>query len=194
MSEEVSRIREVTCRLADALGEADYAIIGGVAVGYRSVLRTTRDVDAVLAVPRSSLPPILNRLQEAGFIVDVARVLKELRDDHLSHVQYAATGTRLDLMDALVPSYRQVVRLATWEEIEGHRIRIASAEGLIFLKLLAFRLQDRVDLRSLLAANRGKLKFDIIRDLYTQVGETGDERWQHLERVRAELDAADREA
>jgi len=34
-----------------------------------------------------------------------------------------------------------------------HRIRVASAEGLILLKLLAFRTQDQLDIENLVAAN-----------------------------------------
>jgi hypothetical protein len=67
-------------------------------------------------------------------------------------------------------------------------MRVASAEGLLFLKLLAFRTQDQFDLRSILAAQHGKLDFDIVRRLYSQVGEIGDERWRFLERVVGELD------
>jgi len=179
--------------LARALGaREDYAIVGGLAVPVRSVPRLTLDVDVMLGVPRIHLPRILESLQEGGFTFDLLAVLTRLRDEHLAKIHYA--DVPVDLMDALLPAYREVIRLASWEDLHGHRMRVASAEGLVFLKLVAFREVDRVDLRSLLAANRGKLNFDIIRDLYTQVGEVGDERWQCLERVRAELDAADREA
>ncbi len=42
-------------------------------------------------------------------------------------------------------------------------IRVATAEGLVLLKLLAFRLQDQTDIEALVAANRDTLDLDWIK-------------------------------
>ena len=42
-------------------------------------------------------------------------------------------------------------------------IRIASVEGLILLKLVAYRTQDQVDIENLVAANSDKLDLDWIK-------------------------------
>ncbi len=187
MSEFAPELDDAVSKLARVLGEhEDYAVIGGLAVPIHSFPRATLDIDLLLTVPRIRLPGILERLVQEGFTLEVRTVLLQLHDDHLAQIRYC--GIRVDLMDALLPSYRDVVRLARWEDLHGHRMRVASAEGLLFLKLLAFRTQDQFDLRSILAAQHGKLDFDIVRRLYSQVGEIGDERWRFLERVVGELD------
>jgi hypothetical protein len=44
------------------------------------------------------------------------------------------------------------------------------------------------DLWPVLAANRRTLDLGIVRGLYAQVGQIGDQRWQYLERIIRELD------
>ena len=61
-----------------------------------------------------------------------------------------------------------------------NRIRIASAEGLILLKLLAFRGQDQVDIENLIAAHRDTLDVDWIRAEWQTVTTLDDPRMQRF--------------
>jgi len=72
--------------------------------------------------------------------------------------------------------------------LRGARLRVpvVDAEGLIGLKLQALvnapsRRQDEADIRALLAARRGTLKLDVLRDYYRLFGRELD-----LERLLAE--------
>ena len=58
--------------------------------------------------------------------------------------------------------------------------RIASAEGLILLKLLAFRTQDQVDIENLVAANSDKLDLDWIRAEWQNLGSPDDPRMRRF--------------
>lgn len=55
-------------------------------------------------------------------------------------------------------------------------IRVATAEGLILLKLLAFRLQDQTDIESLVAANRDALDVDWIKREWQTIFDLDDPR------------------
>ena len=46
---------------------------------------------------------------------------------------------------------------------EGHSVRVATAEGLILTKMVAFRPQDQMDIETLLTANRDTIDTDVIR-------------------------------
>ena len=174
--------------LAEAFsGLEDHALIGGLAVAFRGVPRTTRDIDVLLAVPRIQLPAALERLRGAGCTLEIRDVLAELRDDHLSRIHCGSV--RIDLMSAALGIFGEVVKSAKWETVRGRRLRVASAEGLILLKLIAFRPQDEADLMGLIATNRGVLDVSRIREWYGQVGEFTDARWQALERMLAEVEA-----
>jgi hypothetical protein len=186
MSEFSTEYEGALAALARAFtGVDDYAVIGGLAVAFRGIPRTTRDIDVLLAVPRIRLPSLLERIQEAGFTVDIPQVLTELRDEHLSRIRYGST--RVDIVAAVLGLFADIVQCASWEDLHGKRLRVASAEGLIILKLIAFRPQDEADLMGVLATNRGRLDLGRIRTWYAQVGETTDARWKALERMLSEL-------
>jgi hypothetical protein len=63
---------------------------------------------------------------------------------------------------------------------------VASAEGLIALKLLAGRTQDLADIDNLLAANRGQLDLDWVEREWLTVSTTDDPRWQRFRQSIAE--------
>ena len=186
MSEQLGPLLDAVRHVAAAFGQHSYALVGGLAVGIRGRPRGTIDADFILAVPRIRLPAIFETLAARGFIMDLKRALTEIRDGYLTRLEYQ--GIKVDLIGAPIPAYQQVVELATWEDFFGTKVRVASAEGLIFLKLVAFRPQDQADLWPVLAANRRTLDLDIVRRLYAQVAQIGDQRWQYLERIIRELD------
>lgn len=186
MSDFVDEYEETLSRLADSLsGVEEHALIGGLAVAIRGVPRTTRDIDILLSVPRIRLPATLDRMRDAGFAVDLEGVVRELRDDGISSVRYGSV--RVDLLSAVIGAFVEVVRNARWEELRGSRLRVASAEGLVLLKLIAFRPQDQADILGLVATHRGALDVTTIRRWYEQVGEFTDDRWVAFEGMRAEV-------
>ncbi len=152
----------------------------GLAIAFRGIPRTTQYIDLLLAIPGIRLPAALDRLQEQGFDLDVRKVLVELRDDHRSRIRHGAI--RVDLLSAVLGLFAGVAKAATWEVVHGTRLRVASAEGLSILKLIAFRPQDQADLQGLVAANRS-LDAPLLRKWYAMVGEVVDDRRGMLERL-----------
>jgi hypothetical protein len=68
---------------------------------------------------------------------------------------------------------------------EGHTIQVATAEGLILTKMVAFRPQDQMDIETLLTANRDDIKLDLIREEWSPFAATEQERTAWLEAVIA---------
>ena len=104
--------------------------------------------------------------------------MQEWVRDHLAVIHYH--GVRVDWLKAIIPLYRDVLAGARPEAWLGGTVRIASPEGLILTKLIAFRGQDLVDIENLLAANRGTLDLDFIRREWQTVGEANDVRMQQF--------------
>lgn len=48
-------------------------------------------------------------------------------------------GVRIDWLKPVIPLYQHVLDRATDEDWLGHPVRVASAEGLILIKMLAYR-------------------------------------------------------
>jgi hypothetical protein len=159
---------------------AVYALIGGLATGFRSRPRYTQDIDLLIDIPQVRLPDLLERLRARRFEVDVSAVIAELRRHHLAVLWRG--DIRLDWLTPAIPAYRHVLEAATTESGPSGPIRVAAAEGLILMKLLAHRLQDQADIEALVAANRGVLDVDWIRREWEAIFPIDDPRWRWLER------------
>ncbi len=155
-----------------------YALIGGMATSYRSQPRFTKDLDFLLKVPQLTLPPLLEDLQRRGFEFDTVATIREWTQHHMVVLSYH--GIRIDWLKPVLPAYVHVLDRATEETWLNQPIRIASAEGLILLKLLAFRTQDQLDIENLVAAHRDTLDLDWIRAEWQTVMSLDDPRMQRL--------------
>lgn len=129
-----------------------YALIGGLATGYRSRPRYTKDIDVIIDVSAVSLPGLLADLRDRGFTFDERTVIADFTRHHMAVLW--REGVRFDWLKPVLPAYRHVLDRATLEAADPVPLRVATTEGLILLKLLAFRLQDQTDIEALVAANR----------------------------------------
>ncbi|MCI0737646.1 MAG: nucleotidyltransferase [Gemmataceae bacterium] len=155
-----------------------YAVIGGMAAGYRSQPRFTKDIDFLLRVPQVELPALLESLQKKGFEFDELTTIREWTQEHMTTLSYH--GIRVDWLKPVIPVYQHILERATDENWLNHTIRVASAEGLILLKLLAFRTQDLLDIENLVAAQRERLDLAWIRAEWQTLAPLDDPRMVRL--------------
>jgi hypothetical protein len=174
-------------KLTEALDEAgvDYALIGGLAAGYRSRPRFTQDVDLLLQVPQLSLPALLDKLKEQGFDFDAMTVIRQWNAEHMTVLDFA--GVRVDWLKPVLPCFQHVLDTAREETWLDSPVRIASAEALILLKLVSFRRQDVADIEALLAANRGELELAWIHRELATVVSADDPRMQRYREMLNEF-------
>src|SRR5262245_48098114 len=166
--------------------QIQYALIGGLASGYRSRPRFTQDVDLLLQIPQIALPGILGELRKRGFTFDDQQVIQQWVRDHMTVLEYH--GTRIDWLKPALPLYQHVLdraRLETWLDTT---IRIASAEGLILTKLIASRPQDTVDIENLVVANRGNLDLSWIASEWNTIADAADPRYRSLQEIVERID------
>jgi len=157
-----------------------YALIGGLAFMLRGRPRFTQDVDFLLEVPQIVLPELLGDLIERGFALDPAVVIKQFVQEHLA--SFAFGRVRIDWLKPVLPLYSRTLADATpLEWTEGHTVRVASAEGLILTKMVAFRPQDQLDIENVLTANRDEIDVDLIREEWAPFSAIEVERTAWLE-------------
>jgi len=181
MPDEVSRdLVDGALELADAARQANirYALIGGLATGYRTRSRFTRDMDFLLHVPQLALPSFLEELARREFKFDPLTAIREWTQQHMTVLTYR--GARVDWLKPVIALYAHVLERATDERWLGRPIRIATAEGLILTKLLAGRTQDWVDIENLVAAHRHQLDLDWIRSEWSAIESLDDPRMARL--------------
>ena len=163
-----------------------YALIGGVATGYRSQPRFTQDLDFLVEIPQVVLPGLLGDLQRRGFECDAQVTVRQWVHEHMTELQFH--GVRIDWLKPVLPLFLHVLDSARPEPMLGRAIRIAVPESLILTKLLAFRRQDQVDIEGLLAANVGQLDLDLIRREWTTVADPDDPRMRRFNELVAQFD------
>jgi hypothetical protein len=157
-----------------------YALIGGLAFTLRGRPRFTRDVDFLLEVPQVVLPKLLDDLSERGFSLDAAAVIRQFVQEHVA--SFAFGGIRIDWLKPVLPIYsRTLADAAPLEWTHGHSVRVATAEGLILTKMVAFRPQDQIDIEALLTANRDAIDVDLIRTEWAVFADSEPERTAWLE-------------
>lgn len=157
-----------------------YALLGGLATLLRGRPRFTQAVDILLDVPQLVLPGLLEDLAQNGFTFDRDTTIREYVQEHVTSLTFGTV--RIDWLKPVLPLYARALADATqlpWTE--GHTLNVASPEGLILTKLIAFRPQDQEDIRTLLAANRDQIDIDLIRREWSAVAEEEKSRTAWLE-------------
>lgn len=162
-----------------------YVVIGGIAVSQLTRPRYTKDVDFLIDVPQLVLPSILEEIIAKGGDLELLPAIKAWNSNHM--LVFTFNGIRVDWLKPVIPAYAHVIASGVATTVNHVPVRIASAEGLILLKLLAFRLQDQLDIESLIATKRTDLNLSYIDTEWQTIGELSDppmlwfkERYQHI--------------
>lgn len=166
---ESDSLSHVLSELVDVLRthKTIYALIGGLAVSVRGRVRSTRDIDLLLDIPQIELPRLLDDLQQRGFEFDLRTLLSEWAQ---GITQLTWRGRiRVDWLKPVVVQFQHVLDRATEVPLNDQRVRVADVEGLILLKLTAWRPQDQEDVRGLLAKHAGQLDLDWVRREISQL-------------------------
>jgi len=120
-----------------------YALIGGHAVNTMLEPRLTRDIDVTVVADASGVRRLRLALEADGFRVE--RQLGEELPSGPDFVRFVADPVVIEIQTAKTRLQHELVQRAS----SADGIRIASAEDLIVLKLIADRSKDHADLHGL---------------------------------------------
>ena len=163
-----------------------YALVGGLATLMRGRPRFTQDVDVLIDVPQLALPGLLDELASVGFSFDAPTVIREYVREHITVLRFGEI--RIDWLKPVLPLYmRTIIDASPLKWTDGHAIRVATAEGLIITKMVAFRSQDQTDIETLFVANRDSIDVDTIRREWSTVSRGEETRTAWLESAIARL-------
>jgi hypothetical protein len=160
---------EVVSSLAEAFDRLKlrYAVGGAIANGFWGIVRMTKDVDCLVAIPALSYQLLADELNALGFTqldeseqhveVAVPRMRAQATAEHLIEC-YVGT-VRVELFVPMVPLQDQILRRAVLLPIGDRDVRMTTAEDLVLLKLAFHRTKDIQDVRGILWVQRGKLDY-----------------------------------
>lgn len=152
----------------DAQG-AQYALIGGLGVALRGNLRATQDIDILMHIIQLRLPSLLQAMCDRGCQLDVMAAIREWNDAGMLAIQWPGR-VQVDLLKPVIPVFHRIIERATDEAFNEQVVRVADAESLLLLKLLAFRPLDQEDIRGILTKNAGGLDLDWVRKEADEAG------------------------
>ena len=135
-------LKKALTDLAIALRQVKWALIGGLAVGFRAQPRGTQDVDIML-------------MGEDALAVAAALASDKFRHNRNHALTHKETGVEVELltpghikMDQAVAS--KIIQTAEPQQLCGTTIPVASAEGLVAAKLNRCSLQDKADIAAII--------------------------------------------
>lgn len=149
----VPEVRAALIDLANLTPNVDWVLIGGLALGAHAQPRSTQDVD-VLVISEEDVSSLMDK---------VSAKFKKYTRHALEHRR---TGVTLEIVtpDSIEVSSKLiqgVMKSAEEHTVDGRKIRVVTASGLIALKLQraikkpnsTLGIQDQVDIRNVLKAN-----------------------------------------
>lgn len=166
-----SRVTSTLSQVVDVLNAqgAQYALIGGLGVALRGNVRATQDVDILMHVVQLRLQSVLESMRDRGCELDVVAAIRQWNEGGMLAVQWPGR-VQVDLLKPVLPVFHRIIERASDEAFNDQVVRVADAEGLLLLKLLAFRPLDQEDIRGILTKNAGGLDLEWVRQEATGTG------------------------
>lgn len=148
----MSTLYEELVQLLAALedNQIDYALCGGWAMAIHGLYRTTIDID--LLIHRDSLAAVIRVARERGYTIEAQPMTFAKGAIEIRRVsKLDLTMGDVIILDLLLvtPQIQDIWQKRTEVEWEHGKIKVVSRDGLIALKLLSNRPQDRIDIESL---------------------------------------------
>ena len=150
-------------------GQVQYVLVGGLAVQLHGFLRSTFDIDLVLAMNDGNLSRFIAVAQGYGLVPVIPVAMDSLRNASLIDQWHREKGMLAfalrephvggSVVDVLVRSdvpYDRLMANAVAGELFGRKVWIASIDDLLVMKRIANRPKDQLDVAALEKIKRGE--------------------------------------
>jgi len=160
-----------TVELLQALsdGEIQYVLVGGLAVQLHGFLRSTFDIDLVLAMNDENLDRFIEIAKRYGLIpvipvpIDALKNARQIEQWHREKGMLAFAlrepqtgGTVVDILVRPEVPYEKLIANAIPGKLFARQVWIASIDDLLIMKRSANRPKDRLDIVALEKIQRGE--------------------------------------
>lgn len=161
------KIAELLQSLSDA--QVQYVLVGGLAVQLHGFLRATIDIDLVLAMNDENLARFIGVVKQYGLVPVIPVPIESLANAgqieqwHREKGMLAFAlrepqvgGSVIDVLVRPDVSFDKLIGGATFGELFGRRVPVASIEDLLAMKRAANRPKDQLDVAALEKIMRGE--------------------------------------
>lgn len=167
--EEFSEILQLVCEFLNEQ-EIEYAIVGGVAVMYHGVPRTTVDIDIILQIEDEQILTFVDFLNSRGFVSSAEDIKAAFKENSHSTSFFKDTLLRLDIQGVNSTFDRMTLDRAILVDLFGTSVKIGSIEDTFVNKIFFQGEQDLRDALGIFKRNSENLDFDYIRSTCEMLG------------------------
>lgn len=159
--EEFPEVLQFVCSYLNN-NEINYVVVGGVAVMYHGVPRTTIDIDFILQIEEDAIPPFVEFLKAKGFATSVEDIQTALNEQSHCTAFFRNSLLRLDIQGVYSEFDRLTLERAISVKLFNTLIKIGSAEDTLVNKILFQGEQDLRDALGIFTRNHEVLDLDYI--------------------------------
>jgi hypothetical protein len=154
----------------------DHVFVGGIAVMYHGVPRTTVDIDILIDIDNEEIAPFSSFLKSEGFNASSEDIRAALNERSHTTVFYEDSLLRLDIQGINTEFDRLTLERSIKANLLNTEIPIGSAEDTLVNKILFQGEQDLRDALGIFERNRGHLDLDYIGATCEMLGIT--DKWR----------------
>lgn len=161
----------------------DYVIVGGIAVMYHGVPRTTVDIDFIMRISDTESEGFIDYMNRNGFDVKIGDFLSLLKEGSHCTVFTSEGLIRLDIQGVLSEFDALTLERAITVDFSGIEIRLAPPEDVLINKILFGSEQDLRDALGIYSRKTSLLDFSYVEKTCALLGIL--EKWK---RFRSDAD------
>jgi hypothetical protein len=147
-----------------------HVIVGGVAVAIWGRPRATEDVDIVVDLADGQIEAFAAHLDAHGIRLDAKAARRALADGKSFSLADQWSIHWVDVRPPVRPIDHATIERATHIELAGEQVAVATAEDTVIGKLLAGRLQDLLDAKSVVLRRGDKLDRAYLQNRAREMG------------------------
>lgn len=167
--EEFPEILQLVCSYLNE-NEIEYVVVGGVAVMYHGVPRTTVDIDLLLQLDNRQISSFTDFLSSKGFDTSETDIQAAFEEKSHSTSFFKNTLLRLDIQGINSQFDKITLERAILVDLFGTSVKIGSAEDTIVNKILFQGEQDLRDALGILKRKGEELDVEYIRSTCRMLG------------------------
>ncbi len=146
-----------------------YVVVGGIAVMYHGVPRTTVDIDFILDLSEQEIEQFGLFMQSENFEVSLEGIVDTLKEGTHITVFVGDGLLRLDLQGVITEFDRLTLERSIQVEHLGTTLRLGSVEDTLINKILFQGEQDLRDALGILVRNKEHLNFEYIEQMCSKL-------------------------
>lgn len=166
---EFGKVLRIVCGFLNE-NEIEYVVVGGIAVMYHGVPRTTTGIDLIVTMKTAEMGPFVAFLSSHGFHARLEDLTAALKEGSHCTFFYGRSLLRLDIQGVVSEFDRMTLERAVKVNHLGTAVRLATAEDTLVNKVLFQGEQDLRDALGIYVRNKDKLDFPYIESTCRLLG------------------------